>query len=327
MKWMRSGRLIFLVFLIWNTASWAVEPPVSGRPVTVDGILPADSMARLIRLESELQLIRLEMGIPQPAAFPVSVTQVAPREVYYASLSLIEIVDKLADEQLQIVLDRELERISALELQPYHVFTNTSKALDQVLAIKADMGITEEVLERPVSDDTQPVEVMEQLLSTAHLASSLLGSRFSPSEVYQRITSAINTMAQILATFPTVERIPAAPAYERRKRPYDVLTRLLSISQSLFEIAQSSDEQVLKLELSTVAASGISPKDVFIIAGLLIADINYLYDMRAGTLPVQPAYYPGVKLPAHVYQRLGILEAQLALLHEQIKQSPNWLDR
>jgi hypothetical protein len=62
-------------------------------------------------------------------------------------------------------------------------------------------------------------------------------------------------------------------------------------------------------------------------ATLLVSELAYLWSHAEGAVPPHPAYYPGRKLPSHVYQRAGLLERQLAELEPLVEATPNWLSR
>jgi hypothetical protein len=70
----------------------------------------------------------------------------------------------------------------------------------------------------------------------------------------------------------------------------------------------------------------LTPADVQNMAAIIIAELSYLHSLKKNVKPVRQAIYPGRKFPSLVYQRAGILEAQLSDLLRKISKSPRWLD-
>ena len=80
-------------------------------------------------------------------------------------------------------------------------------------------------------------------------------------------------------------------------------------------------------QVDRLDASGatIGPSDVYSMATLLVSELTYLHMQVDDFEPPIRTYYPGSKLPSHVYQRVGILEAQLTELEKRVGLTPDWL--
>ena len=81
------------------------------------------------------------------------------------------------------------------------------------------------------------------------------------------------------------------------------------------------------LKLEGEMREGVTPSDVYDMATLLISELDYLWTHAENAVSPRPAYYPGRKLPSHVYQRAGLLERQLAELEKLVEATPSWLSR
>ncbi len=119
------------------------------------------------------------------------------------------------------------------------------------------------------------------------------------------------------------DRIPDPPLFERGKRPLDVMNRLIECFGSIERIATRSDLSMLKLEGEVRDA--VTPSDVYDMATLLVSELFYLWSRVDDAVAPRPVYYPGRKLPSHVYQRAGLLQRQLVEIENLAKATPRWL--
>ena len=90
--------------------------------------------------------------------------------------------------------------------------------------------------------------------------------------------------------------------------------------------AQSSIESA-RLDRSEADGVAIAPSDVHDMATLVESEPPHIHAQVADAEAPVRTYYPGRKLPSHVYQRVGILYAQLTELEKQVRASPEWLER
>jgi len=130
-----------------------------------------------------------------------------------------------------------------------------------------------------------------------------------------------------LSQFPDTQRIPPEPDYIPGKQPRDVFYRLVDCFQNLRDIEEKSGYKilVLKKQASSNNMQQIESSDAYDIASLLVSELTFLHDrIPNARTPVQ-AYHPGPKLPAHVFQRSGILVSQIKLLLEKAQANPDWI--
>ena len=302
--------------------------PVSGRPVTVDGIQPADVLARVELLRGELELIRFEMGKPKDWRHEPAVTNVAPREVIFQAETLYRKANLL---HLELTGRRQPSLAIALprEIRSYHVWVIVNGAYKPLLDLKKRMGITESLDEKPQDPSVTPTEVFRAIVQANRQFEQLIEHGPTTRDVFHRVTLATYYVSSLLERFPETTRMPAAQAFERGKRPVDVYRRLLKCYAQIRAITELSGFETLKLEMPQAEAAEVPaqlrPSDIYDMATLIISELAFLQTQLKDSYPPVASVDPGFKLPAHVYQRAGILLRQLTELKAQVKTKPNWL--
>jgi hypothetical protein len=109
-----------------------------------------------------------------------------------------------------------------------------------------------------------------------------------------------------------------------RKIPADVYDRLVRCYAHFRRIAIAS--RLKCLDLRTQSDSKTAPSDVYDIASLLVSELAYVNAQLPKSRPAPQRYYSGDKVPSDVYQRVGILEAQLTALADLVEHNLDWLD-
>ncbi|MBL4711784.1 MAG: hypothetical protein JKX75_04695 [Gammaproteobacteria bacterium] len=316
-------RTLMLFIMLAPVALQAASiPPISGRSIDVMTLLPGDVLARANLVLAELDLIRAELGKSEKNYERIEVFNAAPREVYYQALALFKKSNRLAFEHTGFS-EKNQRELDAKTIRPYHVWNMVDKALQRVLVVKQKLNIPERSKEVRTSDETRPDQVFSAVNYANRQINYLLHKRFSPSDVFQQVTIATNVMAQLLATFDGVERIPEQDEMVRRKTPTDVYSRLNNCFEVLREITLLSGGQILEFTKHDNRVR--IPSDVYDLTSLLVADIEYLHAQKKSVGIAADVYYPGDKIPSHVYQRASILEKQLKLLLDKVKKQPSWL--
>jgi hypothetical protein len=149
-----------------------------------------------------------------------------------------------------------------------------------------------------------------------------------PREVFfQAIT--LFRKADRLAFEQTQRRARGAPRLPAGEiRPSHVYGRLLDATDAIREIVLNSGLESLDLERpDQVEIDAAAPSDVYDIASLLVSELAHLHAKLPDPTPPREAYFPGRKFPSDVYQRAGILEAQLSSLRQLSAKNPEWLER
>jgi hypothetical protein len=56
------------------------------------------------------------------------------------------------------------------------------------------------------------------------------------------------------------------------------------------------------------------PGDVYMVAATIVSQLDFLHKHLDAARALPQPVYPGLRFPAHTYQRIGILQAQLTQL-------------
>jgi len=319
------------VFPSVTQAQTTVLGPASGRPLSTDAILPADVLARVELVRSELELIRFEMGQPQARPFELAATGVAPRQTLYQALTLFRNANQL---YLEVTGDpgSELAMDSPDDIRPLHVWKIVDAAYSRLADVKHRLGIAEQVREERQDTSTTPTEVFRSITVANKQLQILIRNRITTNDVFQQVALATEYAARVLQRFPGAKPVPDAPAFERGKRPVDVYNLLVSCYARMFGIVTKSGLGALKLEAATpehgiLDPAQIRPSEVYDVATLLVSELAYIHSQLENADPPVQIQFPGLKLPSHVYQKARVLLLQLSELEERVAAHPNWHTR
>jgi hypothetical protein len=316
-----------LVSTTWGQSAWITPPPVSGRAVSSETILPADVLARVQWFHEELEAIRLEMGKPQDRRVTRLATNALPHEVYFQAITLFIKADRLA---LELTGSTGLrpQPVAPSAIRPYHTWALVTAALDRLATIKNELGIQETVSENAHPPSTKPTEVARAIVQANRQLNLMLQRRFTSSDAFQQISWGIQYAKALLAQFPAAAPSAASPPFERRKQPGEVFLRLVQCFKHVEEIARLSGTAVLHLDAKAAKGAAdnlnIQPSDVYDLATLLVSDLTFLYGKLENVPSIPSVPFPGRKFPSHVYQQAGILLDHLRALEQQVRANPDW---
>ncbi len=303
----------------------AVRPEASSGPrleADAPATTPTDVYARMTRVHGGIELIRFVMGKPKIAGAEIAVTGVAPREVYFQAITMFRKANRLSFEQTRVVAPTP--ELPAGDIDPGDVLAVVNAALERISHVKARLEITTEPATRRTVSPKTPTEVFRSIVQANRQLNLLLDKRFAASDVFQQITLAVGYAARLRARFPG-DRIPEAPELEAGKRPWEVYRRLLECFSLIRDITAGSGLDILELQTSDDHTENVTPSDVYDIASLLVSELAYIHSWLDGAKPPRQVYYPGRKFPSDVYQRAGILGAQLRELRGLVADHPDWL--
>ena len=80
-----------------------------------------------------------------------------------------------------------------------------------------------------------------------------------------------------------------------------------------------------ELQTSDDHTQYVTPSDVYDIASLLVSELAHIHSQLDSEKSPRRVYYPGRKFPSDIYQRAGILQAQLLELRGLVADHPDWL--
>ncbi len=333
-----SSFLILSMLTTGGRASAAISeeptprPPISGRAVSRDALLPADVLARVELLRAELELIRFEMGRPKALPIEASVANVVPREVIFQAFTTYQRANQLRYEVsglpgplVQVRLPKQIE--------PFDVWQVVDIAYEQVRFTKQELGITEQVEETPSDLDTTPARVFGAILQVNREFDLLVTQSLDSNDVYHQVKLATHYAARLLGQFPESVLLPDAPARQRGRKPAEVYGLLARCYRSVHAVAENSGIDTLKFEPLQTGSKGsssheIGPGDVHDLAILLVSELGYLFArLDSKQEQPRPKHDLDLKLPSHVYQRGEILQAQLRALESYTSAEKDWLAR
>jgi hypothetical protein len=121
----------------------------------------------------------------------------------------------------------------------------------------------------------------------------------------------VHTAATLHSTIPGGPHLPDEPGFEPNMMPSDVYMRMQSCYRMVRELAGRRGLEMLRFELSEERVKHVTPGDVSDLALLVVKELRSLHALYSQARTPARAYYPGARFPAHVYQRVGLLEAIL----------------
>ncbi|HIF30323.1 MAG TPA: hypothetical protein EYQ75_01325 [Planctomycetaceae bacterium] len=298
----------------------AAGPNESGNTKLIE---PPDVYVLVMLVHAELDLIRVELGKPVNRQADLRVEEAAPRDVYFQAVTMFRKAERFCYEQTRE--HNEIPEIPNRDLLPADVYEMVDGALLRIRCVKHRLNTPERAVGIERDDSKTPTDVFKAIVQANRTLNILMQKKFSPSDVYQEVTLAIGYGAKLLEEFPGTTRIPDDPTFERKKKPSDVYERLVRCSRKLRKIAESSGLKMIELAEDEETVSVAQPSDVYDIASLVVAQLVHLQNQIAGSTPPRAVFNPGLKIPSDVYQRVGILEAQLDQLESESSNNPDWL--
>ena len=306
--WARSAACLAILLSASPTIAASLDvstpPPVSGRRLSDPGsILPADVLARVELLRANLDLVRRFVGRPSAPAPLLRVESAQPREVYSQALNLEAGANRLAFEQLRIVRAHSLPNDEARSVE---VFGVMDSALEAVLLVKAELGVEEVVAEEPRPESTMASEVFNAAVAASSEIDNVLGQRTSPSDVFQLVTQAVHYASALHASLSDSPRLPVEPDFVPNKMPSDVYARMIACFELTSATARAANVAILDFETDPDSRR-VRPNDVAALGVLLVEELSFLHSRVPEAKPAPRAYHPGLRFPAHAYQRAGLL--------------------
>ncbi len=306
--------LSFLVFLLFQNSVFS------------ENITPSIVYSHVSQFSQELNLLRLELGARKTEPSFIIIKNAVPREVFYQALTLCQKTLRLRFERTRINGKCPPAKIG--ELVPDDVLVQIKFASKNLLAVNKVFDVQKTIDLPEVEMSMESSDVIMAILDVNIQINTLFKRRYLPDDVFREVTLSIFYAAEILKKFPsTYERIPSEPLFKRQKTPKDVYFKLLNIIETIQKIQQLSYVQPLvTIERFERKKLKVTPSDVYDLATLIVSELTYLY-WRTGETKIIKSYQPPPKIPAQVFQRIGVLEKQLGVILENVKSNPNWLKR
>ncbi|MFQ5737478.1 MAG: hypothetical protein ACE5JX_00560 [Acidobacteriota bacterium] len=321
----RALALVVLSAAVTAVSTAAVQTPGKAEPRQGqrEKLDSKDAGERICGLRDEIERIRFEMGRPKSSPPILEVRNAVPREIYSQALTLFQKASQL---------DFELtgERISAPEKQTTGIDLGlVSTVLDTVLArllhVQANLGILPRPGPRQSGPECDSVDLFGEIVQLGRQLDLMLDRRLGPADVFEEVTLAVGYAARLLSRFPQAVRIPRVPRLERGKTPVDVYQCLLSCLSRVQDLAQAAGIPMLEIHTRAVHLENVVPSDVYDVSTLLVSELSFFHSVAPATEMPNERYFPGRRFPSHVYQRAGLLEAQLVELQKWAAARQDWL--
>lgn len=302
--------LLLSCVLLLSISSSVKADPFGNKSVTMNEVFVQTETIRL-----EIELLRKEMGYAPKPEQKLPIMGVRLQEVWFLASNLYQRADVLAFELTRN--HYEAPSLPRGEIIPSDVMKVLSVTLKRIREAKLAMGITDVVnVEEPESQKF-PIDIFGVLIQSSRLINELTEKPITDSDIYREVTIAIQYSAILLSEYEDVlVRIPPEPPYQRFKASLDVFERLLqclSITRSVYHNLGLSS---LAIDPATVSAMDVDRQDVYDIAIVLVAQLDFLVRRREYDVDLK-GYYPGRKISSDIYQRIGVLDQQLKTLSEK----------
>ena len=308
---MKRLSVCLLLALLYGCVVPAWAGPVPGALSTSD-VAPADVLVAVQLLNQEMDVLRRYMGAPQAQDLKIRVRSVTPHDIYFHALTLFQQVDRLS---FEITRRRQLPPKRSMETFQWSDVLSLVATSHQVLdGVMAAFDVVLDHIPVPRVATTQPDDLFLAILKITRQTDLLLRRALTSDDAYRQVTRSIGYLADILMPYFDVVPMPRSPPYEPNKRPADVYKRLVQCMQEVRRVYVALNLPAMDLDTSQVDDQTILSGDVFTLASMVVARLDYLHRHLGveGALP--QAFYPGRKYPSDVYQRAGILLTQLQQL-------------
>lgn len=302
--------------------------PPDARAQTGLQIEPGNTAAQGLLLveiiHRKLEVIRSYIGKPTEEVPNIAIKNAVPREVFYQAVNLYQKSDRLAQEiaRSSISLDPSNLNNDLGQEDVIKVLNAAMQRIDSVikeLAIQPPPALEEDYSQKHATNS----DLYVAIINTSQRINQLLDDKYSPAEVYQKLTKSIHIALTLFERFPGTPRNFSEPEFIPGKTPSDVFNSLIDCYAQIREIAMQSNIEIL--EINSASKNGLYvPSEVYDIATLLVSELSYIHDTVPGLSEAEHSYYPGRVYPSHVYQRGLLLKRILDDLHSLIKENPDW---
>ncbi len=272
-----------------------------------------------------LERLRQIMGKPQAPTLDMGIYSAAPYDSYFLAQTLLQRTNRLAFETLRVIEKPPLPPPD--NIQPDDALALVREAyrtLGEIMAEPQIAASDASLTQRPDSSAPRANNAPPPKTTTAFATivainrqlDLLLERRYLPGDVYMEVTLAVAYAAQLLAHYDQATRLPEEPRFEPAKQPGETYLRLLVCLESISRVYKTLGLEAPEVTTQEVVTANVTPGDVFLIASLVVAQLDFLHrHLAIAQAPRQP-FYPGVKFPSHVYQRAALLQSQLRQLEQ-----------
>ncbi len=284
-------------------------PPSSETAGTVDAAVISGQIEAFAR---DLERLRRFMGAPKAGELDIGIRSAIPRDLYFQTLTLWQQTDRLLFEIMRVHANPPPAPAGAIDLRDaLATLQDANQILQQVMR---ELRIVPTAEPPPTPMPEGKATLADSFIATLDLTRQLdllVERHIAPRDVYREVTLAVAYAARLLARYAEATRLPAEPSFEPGQQPGDVYRRLIGCLQSIARIFATLGLPVLQIDTSQTDVANLRPGDVFLVASMIVSQLDFLYQRLDSAKARPQATYPGFKFPSHTYQRAGILQAQL----------------
>ena len=298
-----------------------IIPPASGAVVSIEGLTPAEVLARVRVIQAELEQIRFEMGKPPFSFKSISVKDAQPRQVLFQATSMFSNTGRLYFEISGRQPPTLRSRITK-NVRPGHAWMAANDTYWMLVELRKLLELPTAPVEQPQPPETSPTDVLEAVIETNRMLHALTNSGPTSEEVLHRVMLAEEAVSRLLATFPgAATRTPGR--LQRGKTPADVYVALYNSLETLTKIAAQYDFETIQpgtsaISLSKEERANLSPARVYDLATLVSSELIYLYATQSDDVVTAPEITHYV-LPSHVFQHVEALQRNMTELELQLR--------
>ena len=303
-------RALLISMLVVAASSYSASPRESQAGDTAGSATPADVLTTVELIRRNLSVIRQALGEDAAAAPILRVNNAHPAEVYSQARNLEQLAFGFAFEKT-----RHYRSPSAMiegEVTPAEVQAIFDNALQAILSVTARLGIEPVKSVTAPAADTSPSEVFNAAVSAGGALNKLMKRETTPGNVFQTVSTATFLAAGLRDAIAPDSAKPAPPALVPGTTSADVFVRMQRCFELIKKLAKHRGIQTLDLDIALEALPKITPNDVRDLAFLIVEELHIIRQNSPGLSEVAQIYTPGEKRPAHVYQKVGLLELILS---------------
>lgn len=285
----------------------AFSTPAAGNETFVQLWQLQTSLAR------DVEALRVYMGGQKSRPLLLQAVNIQPHDLRSQALEFYRKAARLQFEHLRELAATLPRTTPATSFSESMVILESSRAMLQEVMDRYGLPVAE------VSGDEMPAEVRPRnlyndLRATGRQLDLLLDEQIGPADSYMSVLLAIGYASSLLAPYPQADRIPEEPDFVPGKAPADVWGRLLDCLNLVETLYLARGIESLRFEVRDDLAAEIRPVDANDLADLVAARLAFLVALDPSLQqPLEPVY-PGRRFPSHVYQKTGVLKAQLGQL-------------
>ena len=285
-------------------------------------VTPGDVLIKTKELETLVERIRFHMGAPQAESLRLKINNAQPHDVFFQAQTLFNKTNRLLFQVMRTKLPHpEIEQDI---YRPQDVLKLVQGAEKNLKLILNEFKLSPDIDPGTIDiTEISPSDVFLTIQGLNRQVNLLLRTPFSPSDAYMQVTLAIGYGAKQLARFPHLQRIPDPAKVAPGRVPRDVYFLLLDGLEQLQNIYEQQGLSSLEVDTKLLLEQNITPSDVFDIASLLVARLDFLHKHNKIELLPRRPFYPGKVYPTDVYRQTSILLSQLETLSKQFIKTHN----